>query len=327
MKHRVFHPACFVSLIILLLSPPLAANDIEKLILQPALSLLGASYATGSMGPGSFDCSGFVNYLYKPYRSDLPRVSRDIAKIGEAVSRKELKPGDLLFFATGSAPGRVTHVAIYLGQDSLIHAISNGPDRGVTITPLSARYWNSRYHSSRRVLPERYYQEAPETVTDSKEDPVQAKEEKTFAKGLYQGKIRAGEPEGEGLFTLDNGDRYEGEFRDGFPEGVGRYTWANGDRYEGSFRAGTLSGEGTLRFNDGSRVKGLWREGVLRRIDERDRSGSALTLRTGDSFKTSWQKSDSPWDSFNGVVSGDYELWRAREEERFESWKKENSSW
>lgn len=339
----------------------LAASEVERLILQPALTLVGSSYATGAMGPRSFDCSGFVNYLYKEHRPDLPRVSRDISRLGEPVSRSDLKPGDLVFFATGSAPGRVTHVAVYLGQDSLIHAISNGPNRGVTVTPLSARYWSARYHSSRRILPAAFYEEtvpaetipasdsvreestvrkessggtaasgenrAPAGDDASKELPTAVPEEKTFAKGRYRGNLKGGEPHGEGVFDLDSGDRFAGMFRDGFPEGDGVYLWTDGKSYEGTFSRGALSGEGSLTFPDNSRLEGVFREGTLRGIKGRSGGGQAASVRTGELFRTGWQLSDSPWDTFNGVVLGDYDLWRAQEERSFESWKKENSPW
>jgi hypothetical protein len=235
-----------------------------------------------------------------------------MAGTGKPVDRSELMPGDLVFFATGSSPGRVSHVAIYIGQDSLVHAISNGPERGVVISSFSARYWDRRYHSSRRVLPDSFYASAV-TVAD-----------RSSALGSYSGEAVRGEPEGSGVLRFDNGDRYEGDFEDGFPEGTGEYRWKNGDLYGGEFRRGTLHGEGTLRFSDGTELRALWNEGRLVTRQGPRGSGAASRMRAGSFVPTHYQVRVSPWDSFNGIVEGDYDLWRKNEEKSFEEWKKEN---
>lgn len=132
-------------------------------ILRKAESLKGTPYRTGGIAPGGFDCSGFVSYLYRPTLPDIPRISRDMAGIGTLVNFGEWRPGDLLFYATGSDPSRINHVAIWYGNGVVIHSISDGPETGVVETPSNARYWKKRYISSRRVLPE----EIPETLRES----------------------------------------------------------------------------------------------------------------------------------------------------------------
>jgi len=124
------------------------------LILQKAASLVGNPYEIGGSTPGGFDCSGLVTYLYRPSLPHLPRLSRDMVNFG-----KEVKPGqwrfcDLLFYATGTDPRRINHVAIWYGSDTLIHSVSDGPETGVIITRASSKYWRNRYMSARRVLPE-----------------------------------------------------------------------------------------------------------------------------------------------------------------------------
>lgn len=295
--------SCAAALFALLFCAAAAGEGVGSLIIEPALSLKGAAYASGAAGPGRFDCSGFVTWLYKPHVPSLPRSSRDMAGTGVPVKRSELLPGDLVFFATGSSPAAVTHVAVYIGQDSLVHAISNGPDRGVTVTPLSSRYWDRRYHSSRRVLPERFYAAEDGEVSG-----------RAFAKGSYSGETEKGEPEGKGSVLLANGDRYEGEFGDGMPHGEGVYTWKNGDRYSGSFRRGAVHGAGVLRLADGTEISARWNDG--RRAEGGGTAGRVLT--------TYYRIEDSPWESFNGIVEGDYDLWRRNDEESFEAWKKDN---
>lgn len=188
--------------------------DIHREILLPAQSKVGSGYCSGGTALPCFDCSGFVVSLYRPFVPSLPRVSRDMARFGEPVSRRDLRPGDLVFFQTASRPG-VSHVAIYMGGDSIIHAISDGPDRGVTVTPLSARYWNTRYHSAMRVLPQAVVEEAPSSTTE----PIR------YAGGTYRGALQGGVPHGMGEMALDNGDRYSGDFVEGQFEGRGVYRW------------------------------------------------------------------------------------------------------
>jgi chitinase len=68
---------------------------------------------------------------------------------GQKVDRKDLKPGDLLFF---NIEGRqVNHVAIYLGNDRFIHAPRTG--KNVSIDTLDKPYWDEHYVVAKRVLP------------------------------------------------------------------------------------------------------------------------------------------------------------------------------
>ncbi len=123
-------------------------------ILQKASVLVGNPYRTGGIAPGGFDCSGFVSYLYRPTLPELPRVSRNMANTGEAVDVGQWRPGDLLFYATGADSSRINHVALWYGDGTIIHSISDGPETGVVMTPSNARYWRRRYVSARRVLPD-----------------------------------------------------------------------------------------------------------------------------------------------------------------------------
>lgn len=127
-----------------------AQRDAEKL-LSMANSLIGTPYVFGSNGPNSFDCSSFVQYTYRNALGvTLPRVSRDQARAGTTVSRNELQPGDIVAFNTFGAPGRITHVGIYLSNGNFIHASSSG--RGVRIDSLNEGYYASRYITASRIL-------------------------------------------------------------------------------------------------------------------------------------------------------------------------------
>lgn len=139
--------------------------DVEKDIVTKAKAFLGHPYKTGGAAPPEFDCSGFVSYIMKPFVPKIPRLSRDMADFGQKINKTDLQTGDLVFFATTNVRGAVSHVALYIGGGNIIHAISDGPERGVTITPLEAGYWKTRYHSAVRVLPASVTVQKPNTPT------------------------------------------------------------------------------------------------------------------------------------------------------------------
>lgn len=143
-----------LALVALLLCSSLFAVDVESDIVARSQSYVGCAYRTGGTKPPEFDCSGFVGFIVRPYVPNLPRLSRDMADAGKPVSKDSLLPGDLVFFATTEVPGAISHVALYLGNGSIVHAISDGPERGVRVTPLEARYWKNHYQRAVRVLPE-----------------------------------------------------------------------------------------------------------------------------------------------------------------------------
>lgn len=113
---------------------------------------LGKPYSWGKAGPDSFDCSGFVTYVYKNvYNKTLERSSAGMSKMGTAVEKANLAVGDLVFFGTGGS-SRINHVGIYIGGGSFIHASSsrtNGYE--VTISPLDSGYYAKAYKGARRV--------------------------------------------------------------------------------------------------------------------------------------------------------------------------------
>jgi cell wall-associated NlpC family hydrolase len=111
-----------------------------------ALSLRGAPYRNGGTTPQGFDCSGFVQYVYRQYGVAMPRETREQFRVGNKLRRSQLAPGDLVFFTT-IAPG-ASHVGIALDRDRFVHAPS---ERGVVrVERLSSEYWSRRYVGARR---------------------------------------------------------------------------------------------------------------------------------------------------------------------------------
>ena len=117
-------------------------------ILSTALSYKGVKYRFGGATPSGFDCSGFVMYVFDKNGVKLPRTADKQYEIGKRIqSKKDLKPGDLVFFETYEKGA--SHVGIYQGSGRFVHASSS---RGVTITPLTDTYFGPRYLGARRVL-------------------------------------------------------------------------------------------------------------------------------------------------------------------------------
>lgn len=130
-------------------SKPVSDSNAASAVVSLAYSKLGSPYVWGAEGPSSFDCSGFTQYVFKNAASiNLPRVSRDQSKFGQAISRNNLQKGDLIFFDTDKN-GSVNHVGIYMGNNEFIHASSGG--KKVIISQLNS-YYSSAYTNARRVL-------------------------------------------------------------------------------------------------------------------------------------------------------------------------------
>ncbi len=111
---------------------------------------LGVTYVYGGSSATGLDCSGFVGLVFQELGVKLPRTSREQFQSGTSVEKSDLTPGDLVFFNTTGAG--VSHVGIFLGDGSFIHAASN-PGK-VIESRLDERYYAQRYLGARRVLPQ-----------------------------------------------------------------------------------------------------------------------------------------------------------------------------
>ena len=118
-------------------------------IIDRALDLIGVRYRrSGDRPQTGFDCSGFVDYVYRDGMGlILPRVSREISKAGAPVSKDKLEPGDLVFFNT--MRHAFSHVGIYLGNNLFVHAPRTG--QSVRIDDLQELYWARHYNGARRI--------------------------------------------------------------------------------------------------------------------------------------------------------------------------------
>lgn len=116
-------------------------EDIRKQITDFALTYLNTPYIWGSTGPKSFDCSGFVNYVYKEIATvQLPRTSYNIAKLKNKVEKDDLQIGDIIYFKT-TKKKRISHVGIYIGDNKFVHASS--AKKKVVISEIEGFYKRS----------------------------------------------------------------------------------------------------------------------------------------------------------------------------------------
>jgi hypothetical protein len=121
-----------------------SSADLGEQAVAIASKYLGTPYRWGGTDPNTgLDCSGFTQLVYKQLGVNLPRVSRDQATVGTAVSSlSQAQPGDLVFFGSP-----IHHVGIYVGDGKMIDAPHTGEKvqiQDVYATPSQIR----------RVLPD-----------------------------------------------------------------------------------------------------------------------------------------------------------------------------
>jgi cell wall-associated NlpC family hydrolase len=108
---------------------------------------IGARYVAGMAGPRAFDCSGLALYVAKhAYGKSLPHYSRDQFRVLHHVARKNLRPGDLVFFFRFGAH----HVGVYIGKGRMVSATN--PHGGVKIDSVFTGWYGQRYSGAARVV-------------------------------------------------------------------------------------------------------------------------------------------------------------------------------
>jgi cell wall-associated NlpC family hydrolase len=122
---------------------PAPASRVGQRAADVALKYRGAPYQWGGVGPSSFDCSGFVRYVYAQVGVSLPHNAAKQYEHGIPISRDNLQPGDLVFF------DGLRHNGIYIGEGRFIHARQTG--RRVNIGALDGDWYRSRWVGARRL--------------------------------------------------------------------------------------------------------------------------------------------------------------------------------
>lgn len=129
-----------------------AAGTVADQVIEAGKKYMGTPYKFGSSKntTSTFDCSSFTQRTFHDVGISLPRDSRQQSTVGQEVSIGQLQKGDLVFFRTsGSSSDRITHVAIYAGNDQLLHTYGSP---GVTFSKFSGTNWEKRFVTARRVI-------------------------------------------------------------------------------------------------------------------------------------------------------------------------------
>lgn len=124
------------------------ADRASGLVLN-AMGFLGVPYKRGgSSAETGFDCSGFVRAMYEQTVGLLlPRRADQQAAATQIIDKKELQPGDLVFFNTMRR--NFSHVGIYVGDNKFIHAPRSGAQ--IRVEDMGGTYWARRFNGARRV--------------------------------------------------------------------------------------------------------------------------------------------------------------------------------
>jgi cell wall-associated NlpC family hydrolase len=125
------------------------ASNVALSVVAAAFEAVGTPYLWGGNDGNGFDCSGLIRHAYGRHGIELPRISRDQLRMGEAVELDvaSLYPGDILGFSAVPG-GPATHVGLYVGDGEFIHSSTSG----VRVSDLREPYWQRHFMAARRMV-------------------------------------------------------------------------------------------------------------------------------------------------------------------------------
>ena len=128
-------------------------SEKSNAIIEYAKKFMGVPYVWGGMSPSGFDCSGFINYVFRGFGFSLTRTSYGLAELGTTVTLKNLQPGDLMFFKARNLNSRVVgHVALVVDTTDGIIQFIHAARTGIRIDTFNNHsYYVPRYIKSKRL--------------------------------------------------------------------------------------------------------------------------------------------------------------------------------
>ena len=123
-------------------------DTLRALIVEKARKYEGVGYRYGQANEQGFDCSGYVSYVYSCFNFSLPHSSLAQYKLSRHLKERNARPGDLVFFITRG--NQISHVGIYLGDNSFIH--SPGQGKKVCVESLDSAYFRKHLAGFGSVL-------------------------------------------------------------------------------------------------------------------------------------------------------------------------------
>lgn len=134
-------------------SKKISKDDPAFKVIATAKSYQGTPYKYGGTTRSGMDCSALVFHSYYSIGINMPRTSNDQSQVGEKVPVKDIRQGDLVFFATSKKKNQVTHSGIVTEvQDGEVRFIHSSTSLGVTEDYLSSKYWANAFLFAKRVL-------------------------------------------------------------------------------------------------------------------------------------------------------------------------------
>lgn len=127
-----------------------AASSKGSEVVAMAKKYLGSRYVYGGSSPSGFDCSGFTMYIYKQFGVSLPHSATAQSSRGTKVEKKNLQPGDIVFFTNYKTGKGIGHCGIYIGGGQFIHASTE--KTGVITTSLNSGSHAKRYVTAVRIF-------------------------------------------------------------------------------------------------------------------------------------------------------------------------------
>ena len=133
--------------------PPEAMSDERFVaILTEAGRHLGARYVWGGAGPTTFDCSGFIHWVFSNAGIGWTHgrtTAQGYFNMSTPVSQENARPGDLVFFTGTHSGAFITHVGIYIGNGQMIH--TGGNPAGVEFVSINTPFWQRHFYAFGRV--------------------------------------------------------------------------------------------------------------------------------------------------------------------------------
>jgi probable lipoprotein NlpC len=139
--------------------PTFAPAKTRDALLRAAENLVGTPYLYGGENRSGLDCSGYLFLIFKSATGRaIPRTAAEQGRWVLPIPRRELVPGDLVFFDMSAKPAskatrHVDHVGIYIGDNAFLHAASAGSRTGVVQASLADPAWAARFAFAGRALP------------------------------------------------------------------------------------------------------------------------------------------------------------------------------
>ncbi len=134
-------------------------DAIRETIVSKAFPFIGTPYHYASAGPSSFDCSGFIQFVFSYFNMVLPHSAFLQSQLGNVVKLTEAIKGDLMFFGYHGKDGsyHVSHVGmVYSNKNGIVEMIHASSSEGVKIDRTDGNnwigYWSKKFLFAKRVV-------------------------------------------------------------------------------------------------------------------------------------------------------------------------------